>query len=53
VIGADKQAYGSVRVMGTAFATGQGAGVLASLHGADGADAAAARRILLSQDAIL
>lgn len=32
VIGADPQAYGSIRVMGTAFATGQAAGVAAADH---------------------
>jgi hypothetical protein len=32
VIGADAEAYGSVRVMGTAFATGQAAGVAAALR---------------------
>ncbi|MEO3388356.1 FAD-dependent oxidoreductase [Mesorhizobium sp. CAU 1741] len=32
VIGADAQAYGSIRVMGTAFATGQAAGVAAADH---------------------
>lgn len=31
VVGADARAYGSVRVMGTAFATGQAAGVSAAL----------------------
>jgi len=32
VIGADPNAYGSIRVMGTAFATGQAAGVAAADH---------------------
>jgi hypothetical protein len=32
VIGADPKAYGSIRVMGTAFATGQAAGVAAADH---------------------
>jgi FAD dependent oxidoreductase len=32
VIGADAEVYGSVRVMGTAFATGHAAGVSAALH---------------------
>ncbi|MHC2303428.1 FAD-dependent oxidoreductase [Rhizobium mongolense] len=31
LIGADREAYGSVRVMGTAFATGQAAGVAAAI----------------------
>lgn len=53
VIGADPQAFGSVRVMGTAFATGQGAGVLASLHRPGGADASQARRVLLEQGALV
>jgi hypothetical protein len=54
VIGSDPTAYGSVRVMGTAFATGHAAGVSAALQ-ADGQapDAAAVRRALVSQNAIL
>jgi hypothetical protein len=31
-IGADAAAYGSIRVMGTSFATGQAAGVAAALY---------------------
>jgi hypothetical protein len=55
VTGADAQAYGSTRVMGTAFATGQAAGVCAALHAACGvaSDAAAVRRVLLEQQAIV
>jgi hypothetical protein len=55
VIGADPNAYGSIRVMGTAFATGQAAGVAA----ADCADRnqridiAAVRARLVEQGAIL
>ena len=55
VTGADRQAYGSTRVMGTAFATGQAAGVSAALQ-ADGGQlptAAAVRARLLAQDAIV
>lgn len=36
VIGADPVAYGSVRVMGTAFATGEAAGIAAALGAEDG-----------------
>lgn len=36
VIGADPVAYGSVRVMGTAFATGEAAGIAATQDAADG-----------------
>ena len=54
VIGADAEAYGSVRVMGTAFATGQAAGVSAALFAADQASPYdAVRAALLRQDAIL
>jgi hypothetical protein len=55
VIGADAEAYGSVRVMGTGFATGQAAGVAAALQAASGQppEASAVRRVLSSQDAIL
>lgn len=35
VIGADDYAYGSIRVMGTAFATGEAAGVAAALNATD------------------
>ncbi|MBP0446555.1 FAD-dependent oxidoreductase [Roseomonas sp. SSH11] len=55
VIGADAPAYGSVRVMGTGFATGQAAGVAAALQAGSGAapGAGAVRRVLLEQGAIL
>jgi len=35
LIGADPLAYGSIRVMGTAFATGEAAGVAAAMPGSD------------------
>jgi FAD dependent oxidoreductase len=55
VMGADRQAYGSTRVMGTAFASGQAAGVSAALQAALGniPDAGEVRRVLMSQDAIV
>ena len=54
VIGADAEAYGSVRVMGTAFATGQAAGVSAALLAAgQGAETPRVRAALLSQDALV
>ncbi|WP_198383919.1 FAD-dependent oxidoreductase [Roseomonas sp. KE2513] len=54
VAGADRAAYGSTRVMGTAFATGQAAGVAAALVAGGGAgDAVAVRAALLEQGAIL
>ena len=54
VAGADRAAYGSTRVMGTAFATGQAAGVAAALVAGGGAgDADAVRAALLGQGAIL
>ncbi|UFN47247.1 FAD-dependent oxidoreductase [Roseomonas sp. OT10] len=53
LIGADAQAYGSVRVMGTGFATGQAAGVAAALQAAGGAPAEAVRAALREQGAIL
>lgn len=49
-IGADPAAYASVRVMGTAFATGHAAGVAAALQAGD---AATLRRELLRQGAVL
>lgn len=36
VIGSDPRAYGSIRVMGTAFATGEAAGVAAALNSRTG-----------------
>lgn len=51
---ADRQAGASLRVMGTAFATGQAAGVAAARHAeGGGVDAAEVRRILVSQGAIV
>ena len=51
-IGADAAAYGSVRVMGTGFATGHAAGVAAALN-QGGAALPAIRRALLGQGALL
>lgn len=55
VTGADGQAYGSTRAMGTAFATGQAAGVSAALQSQrrTAPDAASVRRVLLAQGAII
>ncbi len=53
-IDADADAFGSVRVMGTAFATGHAAGVAAALFADRGAaEVHAVRGELLRQDAIL
>ena len=54
VIGCDEQAYGSLRVMGTAFATGQAAGVAAAGQADGGGEPAAdsVRRELRRQGAI-
>ena len=54
VIGCDGQAYGSLRVMGTAFATGQAAGVAAAGQADGGGEPAAdsVRRELRRQGAI-
>lgn len=50
----DRQAGASLRVMGTAFATGQAAGVAAACWARDGSlDAAEVRRILAGQGALL
>ncbi len=50
----DREAGASLRVMGTAFATGQAAGVAAAALAADGAvDATSVRRTLRAQGAIL
>jgi FAD dependent oxidoreductase len=50
----DQRAGASLRVMGTAFATGQAAGVAAAQFAADGGtDAAAVRHVLRAQGAIL
>jgi hypothetical protein len=54
VVGADPEAYGSVRVMGTAFATGHAAGISAALQAAGGASPVAkVRAALLEQGAIV
>ncbi|QPM90890.1 FAD-dependent oxidoreductase [Pseudooceanicola algae] len=55
VIGADDHAYGSIRVMGTAFATGEAAGVAAALgaQGRDPVTAQAVRRELLRGGALI
>lgn len=54
VIGADAQSYGSIRVMGTGFATGQAAGVSAALHREGVAPPVAdIRRTLAAQGALL
>lgn len=52
-IGADAAAYGSVRVMGTGFATGQAAGVAAGVAAVLGDDAGVVRGELARQGAIL
>jgi succinate dehydrogenase/fumarate reductase flavoprotein subunit len=50
----DRQAGASIRVMGTAFATGQAAGVAAAGFAQSGAvDVAAVRKTLLAQNALL
>ena len=50
----DRQAGASLRVMGTAFATGQAAGVAAVCHARDGClEAAEVRKVLASQGALL
>jgi hypothetical protein len=50
----DQQAGASLRVMGTAFATGQAAGVAAACHADRGiVEAAAVRRILVQQGALV
>ena len=54
VVDADQQAGASVRVMGTAFATGQAAGVAAAMFAQTGtSDAQAVRRMLVGQDALI
>ncbi len=54
VMGADREAYGSIRVMGTAFATGQAAGVAAALNAAGAIpEAATVRGHLQRQGAII
>src|SRR5690606_10254467 len=49
VIDCDPVVYGSVRVMGTAFATGHAAGIAAALQAKHGAASAAAVRAALKQ----
>jgi len=54
VVGSDPQAYSSVRVMGTAFATGHAAGVLAATSVETGhPELGRARAALTAQDALL
>ena len=54
VVDADQQAGASVRVMGTAFATGQAAGVAAANFADNGqSDAQAVRRALAGQGALI
>ena len=53
-VDADREAGAAVRVMGTAFATGQAAGVAAACQAAHGSvDAAVVRRVLAGQGAVL
>lgn len=54
VVDADRQAGASLRVMGTAFATGQAAGVAAAMLADQGkADSEHVRRILREQGALV
>ncbi len=54
VVDADQKAGASVRVMGTAFATGQAAGVAAACFAGEGrADAETVRRLLRGQGALI
>jgi hypothetical protein len=53
IIGCDAQAHGSVRVMGTAFATGHAAGVAAAHQAAGIVDAERVRTTLIGQGAII
>ena len=53
VIGADPRAYGSIRVMGTAFATGHAAGVSAALAAVGHTDVATLRKTLEGQGAVI
>ena len=52
-VGADAAAFASVRVMGTAFATGHAAGIAAALQAQQALEPDAVRRALLAQGAIL
>ena len=54
VIGSDTAAYGSVRVMGTAFATGHAAGISAALQtGGQSSTTNAVRQALIQQNALV
>lgn len=55
VMGADRQAYGSTRVMGTAFASGQAAGISAALEARNKSlpSASDVRKVLQDQDALV
>lgn len=53
VVGADPEIYGSIRVMGTAFATGHAAGISAALAARGSASVGAVRAELLRQGALL
>lgn len=53
IVGCDAQAHGSVRVMGTAFATGHAAGVAAAHMVAGSLDPERVRETLIGQGAIL
>jgi uncharacterized membrane protein len=54
VVGSDRQAYGSVRVMGTAFATGHAAGVSAALAcESEPTDVRRLRKVLQEQGALV
>ena len=53
VAGADARAYGSSRVMGTAFATGQAAGIMAAFNALPDVTMEMVRRELVGQDALI
>src|SRR5690606_37809077 len=53
VTGADGAAYGSLRVMGTAFATGHAAGIAAALHASGSLSTEAVREALIAQNALI
>lgn len=53
VTGADSTAYGSLRVMGTAFATGHAAGIAAALHASDSSNVEDIRKHLIQQNALI
>ena len=52
-VGSDARSYGSVRVMGTAFATGHAAGVAAALDGGRRGRLGNVRTALLAQGALI